>query len=161
MIQLIDISLKVTPVQLMAIASLLNADTRAVIAPTSNTNLEKVTLDAKVVKKSSEPTIEHVPVTIPTAGKKVKMAGFGRTQVQIDEFTENEEERFEKRSEEELLKEQRKEERDAKAAEKKIIADEKKAEEDHFKKEIANIKKAVEDKAPEKATTVIKKPWEQ
>ena len=96
----------------------------------------------KVLKEREEPPIEEPEDTVvkTTAGKKTKMPGFGRTQEQIDEFTETEQERFDKRTEEDLEKEQRAEERKVKKAEKQLAIDEKKAIVKAEEKEVADIK---------------------
>ena len=86
-------------------------------------------------------TVAKVKVKV-TAGKKTMMPGFGRTQTQIDSFTADEAEKFEKKTDEQLLKEQRAEERlEAKKVKDQIAAD-KKAERDKAAEEVEAIKKA-------------------
>lgn len=163
---MIKISLEVTPKQFMAIASLLNADTRPVLDTTTDSPNEKDILAAEVVKATPKPTIAHPiktsaskPVTAITAGKVIKMPGFGRSQTQIDRFTNDEQNKFEKKTEEQLEKEQRKEERDARKAERDAIAAEKQDEIDRAAKEIAAIKEAG-DHEPEPTGDRPAKPWE-
>ena len=124
---------------------------------TTNTVIPKT-----VVKDLREVIEEHTPetVVIPTAGKKTSMPGFGRSQTQIDTFTENEQERFDKRTEEDLLKEQRAEEREVRKAEKQEIADEKKAEAIRSEAEIADIK-AVNLTSTSMPTAMPKSPWKK
>lgn len=94
----------------------------------------------------------------PTAGKKTKMPGFGRTQANIDQFTEHEQERFEKKTEDELLKEQRAEERKIAKAEKQAKINEQKAKDKREQDEIDDIK-ALNLASTTATETVTKAPW--
>ena len=98
------------------------------------------------------------PVTVPTAGKKTKMPSLGRSQTQIDSFTEEEQDKFDKKSEDQLLKEERAADRAERKKEKDELAKTKKEETDKAADEIKRIKDAAKDNKV--IPTVIKKPWE-
>ena len=98
------------------------------------------------------------PVVKPTAGKKTKMPGFGRSQAQVDAYAEAEAARIEALDEEAEIKAQRAEERAARKAERDAIEQEKKTAADKAAKEVADIK--ANDKVTPTSSDVPKKPWE-
>ena len=88
-------------------------------------------------------TVTTQEVTMkPAIKSKITMPSFGRNQKQIDAFTEIEQERFDKKTEEELVKDQRAEERKVKQAEKQQVVDDKKETAKIQEAEILEIKTA-------------------
>lgn len=137
---MIEITLKVTTVQLMAIAKILQ-DEQPPIAPLVPIG----------------PSIESVLAKISTSSTRKKggkqgpkMASFGRTQEQVDAYVEAEANRTEELDEEAELKRQRAEERAAKKEEKDLEEVKEIAEVDAIKAKVSAI--------PE-TTALAFKPW--
>jgi hypothetical protein len=78
-----------------------------------NNNVEVPNTQKLPAKDQSPSVTKEKPVTHPTAGKTVKMPTFGRKQHQIDAFEESEKDRVNKKTEAQLLKEQKEEEKAA------------------------------------------------
>ena len=154
----VTLTLDLTYAEAEAVLALLNGTTSE--APASAVEVKLVEAMLTTPLKAPPTNIElDIPVIVkPTAGKKVKMAGFGRSQKQIDDFNKDEQEKFNKKTDEQLLKEQRAEERAEAKKVKAQIAKDKKEEEDRATKEVEAIKKA-DTKTPVIAT-LPKKPWE-
>ena len=158
---MIKLTLEVTPQQLTAIALILQGSSEASTEPSApliQSPIEAFTISEKPSVESPKPS-KKVPgkVTKPTAGKKVTMAAFGRSQKQIEDFEKNEQERFDNKSEEDLLKEERAAERAEKKALKDKEAKEKAEEKLRKEKEVAEIKLPTATGTPKEIT---KKPWE-
>jgi len=154
----VTITLELTYTQASAVLALIQGTSPE--PHSSPASHEVPSTDTKTSAHTNEPkkgfkrpdTTPVVNAKVKAAGKKTKMPGFGRSQNQIDEFLEHEEERFTKKTEEQLLKEQRKAEREAKKAEQEAV-------EAKAKQEVEEIKqKVVEDIKP--SIPLLKKPWE-
>ncbi len=145
----VTITLELTYKEVAEVMALLNhTSQQPVNTPISQEHLLKDKSPSPTTKKPSKPIIK------PTAGKKVKMPALGRTQKDIDKFMVEEQERFNKKTEEELLKEQRAEERAQRKAEKEAEELAKKQEEEEKLNEV----KAIKEKTSSKSTLPAK-PW--
>ena len=166
---MIEITLKVTTAQLLAIANVLHdakLDVEEVLDikdsvepgfPIPESVIEKLQDSPKTVEETKE--VQPVATRKKGGRKGPKMAGFGRTQAQIDAFAKAEEERTVELDEEEELKKQRAEERAVKKAEKDKEAAEKKAEDDRANAEVLAIKEKEQLNVQEVATPLATKPW--
>lgn len=98
------------------------------------------------------------PVTVPKSVKGIKMPSLGRTQAQIDDFTTNEQIKFDAKSEEQLRKEERATER----AEKKALKEAEEAKKLTAKQKAQDEINAIKEAELTAPTTEmpIKKPWE-
>ena len=166
---MIEITLKVTTAQLLAIASVLHGakldveevlEIKDEITPTFPIP-ESVVEKAQDSPKTVEETKEVQPVaTRKVGGKKgPKMPGLGRTQQQVNAFAEAEKNRTVELDEEAELKKQRAEERAVRQAAKDAEAKEKKEEDDKANAEVLAIKEKEQLNVQEVATPLATKPW--
>lgn len=153
---MIEVRLTVTPKELADLSALVATweHPYTIQTTTSEAHTEPTQPVTNPINKVVEEEVKTV--VKPTAGKKVKMPGFMRTQAQIDAFSEEEQAKFDKKTEEQLLKEERQQEREAAKAAKQELEDEKKAEKQRQDDEIAAIKEAVTE---ESTTPPLVKPW--
>jgi len=170
---LITITLEVTATQMVQIAALTlkwkRQDKARTMRPSASTESRTFYEDpykapAEALKESVEQVItedvrpSHVEPTVrPSPGKGIKMPSFGRTQNQLDSFYEQEQERFDKKTEEEFAKEERAEVRAATKAAKQQLLDEKKADKQRAEDEVTAIKETAKETP---TTTLLKKPWD-
>jgi len=115
-------------------------------------------IEPEVLPHPSHPDAE-VEV-VPTAGKKTKMPGLGRTQAQVDSYVKKEATRIEEKDEEAEIRAQRKEERDAKKAERDKIENDKKEAITKENKIVEDIKNTEALNNEEVSTILPTKPWE-
>jgi len=146
---MVKITLEVTIQQALAIFTLLNKDNTSSDSHNSSVWPDLPSQDplpTKPITKPSKASNEPSTISVNTG---IKMPALGRTKSQIATFENTEKERFDKKTEEELLKEECKAEREAKKAVKEAEAAEKKAEAEKALKLAMDLKKqAITSKSP-------------
>ena len=165
----VTITLELTYPQVTAVMALLNTPSpESPTEPVANDLPSEVQCTDKNVPDLSEAltdtrkfkSMDGIKLNVntkvtPTAGKKTKMPSFGRSQTQVDTYTESEANRVEALDEEAELKAMRKEEREAK----KLLKDAEDAIKQDIKQaaldEVTAIKEAT---LEEEDTAPLKKP---
>ena len=123
----VTITLELTYHQAIAVMDLLTSSE----SDTKQSQTKLTVQDSLPSKGTKEPVR-----IVPTAGKKTTMPSFGRNQAQIDAFTNEEQEKFDKKTAEQLLKEEKN------------------------KKEQEQVESIKQSSKPKPATTTLpKKPW--
>jgi len=121
---LITLTLTLTPQQVIEVIQVLdNTSSEAHNLPV------ETLIDSTDTMSPENTTTSSTPIIItPTAGKKTIMPAFGRTQSQVDNFTKEEQEKFDNKTEEDLLKEERRAEHTIKKIAKETLQKDKETE---------------------------------
>lgn len=162
---MIEIKLTVTPEQLIQIAEVLQGTGEPVVAtkgtPGEFFTAKAVTVPVEVTAMPAIPLkVEGISVRKKGGKKGPKMAGFGRTQEQMNVYEKAEAARTHELDEEEELKKQRAEERKARQDEKQKVLDDKREEEEKEVATVELIKAIIIADEKDVVSALGKKPWE-